>query len=129
MSKPAIVDELPDFSLVLGGPLFQLFRRARLSGDGLEFLRRRALVISCFAWAPILLLSAFEGHALGGAIRIPFLDDIEAHERFLIALPVPLAAELVVHSPWCASSWIPQGEPLNLFHKASHHPKVIPAYS
>jgi hypothetical protein len=33
-----------DFSLVLGGPLFQLFRRAHLSGDGLELVRRRILV-------------------------------------------------------------------------------------
>ena len=97
MIRPAILDELPDFSLVLGGPLFQLFRRARLSGDALELLRRRVLFISCFAWVPILLLSAFEGHALGGAIRIPFLLDIEAHVRFLIALPVLIAAELIVH--------------------------------
>jgi len=27
--------EPPDFSLVLGGPLFQLFRRSHLSGDAL----------------------------------------------------------------------------------------------
>jgi hypothetical protein len=29
-----------DFSLVLGGPIFQLARRAHLSGDALELLRR-----------------------------------------------------------------------------------------
>ena len=97
MIKPAVIDELPDFSLVLGGPLFKVLRRARLSGEHLELLRRRALVIAFFAWAPILLLSAFEGHALGGGIRIPFLYDIEAHVRFLVALPVLLAAELIVH--------------------------------
>lgn len=34
------------FSLVLGGPLFQLVARARLSGDALELLVRRILVIS-----------------------------------------------------------------------------------
>jgi hypothetical protein len=38
-----------------------------------------------------------EGHALGGSIKISFLRDIEAHVRFLIALPVLLGAELVVH--------------------------------
>ena len=31
--KPAILQEPPDFSLVLGGPLFQLFRRAGMAGD------------------------------------------------------------------------------------------------
>lgn len=97
MNKSEIIDDQPDFSLVLGGPLFQLYRRARLSGDALELLRRRVLVITCIAWAPLLLLSAFAGHALGGGIKIPFLHDIEAHVRFLIALPILIAAELVVH--------------------------------
>jgi hypothetical protein len=89
--------EALDFSLVLGGPLFQLFRRAHLSGDGLELLRRRILAITIFTWLPLLLLSVIEGHALGGSIKISFLRDIEAHVRFLIALPVLLGAELVVH--------------------------------
>ncbi len=87
----------PDFSFVLGGPLFQLYRRAHLSGDALELLRRRVLVIMLFTWLPLLLFALVEGHALSGAIKIPFLHDIEAHVRFLIALPVLIAAELVVH--------------------------------
>jgi hypothetical protein len=86
-----------DFSLVLGGPLYQLFRRAHLSGDTLELLRRRTLAITIFTWLPLLLLSVIEGHALGGSIKISFLRDVEAHVRFLIALPVLLGAELVVH--------------------------------
>ena len=97
MTQPAILERHPDFSLVLGGPLFQLFRRAHLSGDGLELLRRRVLIISGVAWMPLLLLSAFAGHAQGGTIAIPFLHDIEAHVRFLIALPILIGAELVVH--------------------------------
>jgi len=87
----------PDFSLVLGGPLFQLFRRAHLSGNGLELLQRRVVAITLFSWLPLLLLSALEGRAFGGSIRIPFLSDIEAHVRFLVALPVLIMAELVVH--------------------------------
>jgi hypothetical protein len=86
-----------DFSLVLGGPLYQLFRRAHLSGDALELLRRRTLVITIFTWLPLLLLSAIEGHALGGSLKISFLRDIQAHVRLLIALPALLVAELVVH--------------------------------
>jgi len=45
-----------DFSVVLGGPLFQIFRRAHLSGDGLELLRRRVVVITLVAWLPLLIL-------------------------------------------------------------------------
>jgi hypothetical protein len=95
--KTTSMPGLPDFSLVLGGPLFQLFRRTHLSGDALELPRRRILAITIFTWLPLLLLSVIEGHALGGSIKISFLRDIEAHVRFLIALPVLLGAELVVH--------------------------------
>jgi hypothetical protein len=90
------VMEPPKFSLLLGGPLFQLCRRAHLSGDTLEWLYRRVLATTLFAWLPLLILSVIERHAVGGAIQIPFLHDVEANVRFLIALPVLIAAELVV---------------------------------
>jgi len=89
--------EPPDFSLVLGGPLFQLLRRSHLSGDALELWRQRILGITLVAWLPLLALSALEGHALGGRAAVPFLLDVEAHVRFLIALPLLIVAELVVH--------------------------------
>ena len=87
----------PDFSLVLGGPLFQLLRRAHLSGDALEMSRRRVIIIVGVAWLPLTLLSLFAGHAFGSDVAVPFLRDIEAHVRFLIALPILIAAELIVH--------------------------------
>ncbi|MBZ5537941.1 MAG: hypothetical protein LAO31_18450 [Acidobacteriia bacterium] len=95
--KAAPGPEPPDFSLVLGGPLFQLYRRAHLSGGALELLLRRVLVITLFAWLPLLLLSVLDGHTLAGAVKISFLRDIEAHVRFLVALPALIIAELVVH--------------------------------
>ncbi len=88
---------IPDFSLVLGGPLFQLYLRARLSMDSLQLLRRRILVITLLSWLPLLILSAMEGRLLGGAVKIPFLLDVEAHVRFLIALPLLVLAEVLVH--------------------------------
>ena len=86
-----------DFSLVLGGPLFQLLRRSHLSGDALELLRRRIIVITLLAWLPLLVLSALEGQALGGSAAVPFLLDVDVHVRFLVALPLLIVAELVVH--------------------------------
>jgi hypothetical protein len=88
-----------DFSLVLGGPLYQLLRRAHLSGDALELLRQRILVFVTIAWLPLLALSALEGHAWGGraTMPLPFLLDVEANVRFLVALPLLIVAELVVH--------------------------------
>ena len=89
--------EPQDFSLVLGGPLFQLLRRSHLSGNALELVRRRVIVISLLAWLPLLVLSALEGHALGGNVAMPFLLDVDVHIRFLVALPLLIVAELVVH--------------------------------
>jgi hypothetical protein len=86
-----------DFSLVLGGPLFQLLRRAHLSGDALELLRQRTLIIVGLAWVPLLALSILEGHAWGGSLAVPFLLDVEVHVRFLVVLPLLIATELVVH--------------------------------
>ena len=86
-----------DFSIVLGGPLFQALRRARLSGNVLELVRRRILVLSFFAWVPLLVLSTVDGKAWGDAVAVPFLYDVDAHLRFLVALPLLVVAELVVH--------------------------------
>ena len=86
-----------DFSLVLGGPLFQLLRRAHLSDNALMLARQRVIVISLLAWLPLLVLSAMEGNALGGRVVIPCLLDVEVHVRFLVAMPLLIAAELVVH--------------------------------
>ena len=86
-----------DFSLVLGGPLFQLLRRAHLSDDALTMARQRIVVISLLAWLPLLLLAALEGHALGGSVAVPFLLDVEVQVRYLLVLPLLIAAELVVH--------------------------------
>jgi hypothetical protein len=86
-----------DFSLVLGGPLFQLLLRARLTGNALELLHRRIVAISCFTWVPLLALSVVTGVVAGTAVKVPFLYDIETHIRFLVALPLLILGELIVH--------------------------------
>jgi hypothetical protein len=86
-----------NFSLVLGGPLFQLLRRAHLADDALMLVRQRVIVIALLAWLPLLALSLVEGRVLGGGTVVPFLFDFEVHIRYLIALPLLVAAELVVH--------------------------------
>ena len=97
-TMPLVTEESPDFSLVLGGPIFQLFRRSHLSGDGLELVHWRILVITSVAWLPLLLLSMLGSHLLAQTVKLPFLHDIETHVKLLVALPVLIAAELMVHS-------------------------------
>jgi hypothetical protein len=60
-------------------------------------VQQRILVISLLAWLPLLVLSALEGHALGGNVAVPFLWDIDVHIRFLVAMPLLIVAELVVY--------------------------------
>jgi hypothetical protein len=86
-----------DFSLVLGGPLYQLLRKVRLSDDALTLVRQRILVMSMVAWLPLLVLALLQGQALGGGATVPFLLDVDVHVRFLVAMPLLIAAELVVH--------------------------------
>jgi hypothetical protein len=86
-----------DFSLVLGGPLYQLWRRVGLAGDAMELLRRRLIALPLVAWAPLLLLTVVEGTAWGDRVKVPFLYDVEMHLRMLLALPLLVVAELVVH--------------------------------
>ena len=92
-----VSEEPPDFSLVMGGPIFQLFRRAHLAGDHMDLMVRRTLVITLIAWLPLLLLSALGSYVSGATVKLLFLRDIEAHVRLLVALPVLIAAELLVH--------------------------------
>jgi hypothetical protein len=97
MTEPDVLTEPRDFSLVLGGPIYQLFRKSHLGGDTLELLHRRLLIITMVTWLPLLLLATLSSSA-GTLGRLSFLHDVEVHVRFLVALPVLIAAELIVHS-------------------------------
>ena len=88
--------ELPDFSLVLGGPLYQLLVRSRLATPAFDLVKRRVVVISMFAWLPLLILSLVKGTAWRG-VGLPFLYDIEMQTRFLAVLPLLIGGELLVH--------------------------------
>ena len=90
--------KLPDdFSLVLGGPLYQLLLRSHLAGDTLQLLHRRVIVLAFLAWLPLLLLSLAAGNAWGDSVDLTFVRDVEVHVRLLVALPLLIVAELVVH--------------------------------
>lgn len=85
-----------DFSLVLGGPLYQLLRRSRLSDNDLNLLKRRLIAIPLLVWLPLLILSIVQGNAWSG-VSVPFINDIGVHIRFLAAMPMLIGAELIVH--------------------------------
>ena len=68
MSDAAKFDDTPDFSLVLGGPLYQLFLRLRMAKPPLDLLTRRMIIMPLIAWLPLLLMSALGGQVVGGRL-------------------------------------------------------------
>jgi hypothetical protein len=96
-SDTAPLQQLSDFSLVAGGPLYRLWRRTRLSGDDLQLPQRRVLALVVLIWVPLLVLSMIDGRAWGNGGTLPFLQDIETHLRLLIAAPLLILAEVVAH--------------------------------
>ena len=95
--RPEAADS-EDFSLVLGGPLYQLFLRTRLARSPLDLrLNRRIAASILLTWLPLLVITLLEGRALGG-VRIPFLKDLDAQVRLLVALPLLILAEKNISS-------------------------------
>src|SRR4029077_12319238 len=87
---------LPEFSLVAGGPLYRIMRRLKLADSALGGLDRRILVALLIAWLPLLVLTMAEGHAWSG-VKVAFIPDGSLHLRLLLAIPLMLAAESVIH--------------------------------
>jgi hypothetical protein len=96
MATPALLEDTPNFSLALGGPLYKLLWRLHLAGSVPQLLRRQAATSVFFCWVPLAVLSLAQGQFPGGT-KLTFLGDIETHVRFLISLPVLILAETVVY--------------------------------
>jgi hypothetical protein len=90
------LQEPPDFSLAVGGPLYQRLSRSKSAGPVLQMLRRQAAISILLCWVPLAVLSLAQGHLVGG-IKLSFLRDIETHVRFLVSLPALILAEIIVH--------------------------------
>jgi hypothetical protein len=86
-----------DFSLVLGGPIYQLLKRSHLSGNALELVVRRIVVFVFLAWVPLALISMAEHGFAGESVKVPFVKDVTVHARYLVAMPLLIVAELIVH--------------------------------
>jgi len=96
MRSEMLSDTTKDFSLVLGGPLYQFLVRVGLVRPPLDRAAGRIIVITLVSWLPLLLLASLGGRLMSG-VKIPFIYDVEAHCRFLIALPLLIAAEVTIH--------------------------------
>jgi hypothetical protein len=87
-------EPVPTLELTEGGPGAALLRRLRVEPLGRN-ARRAALGLMAVTWLPLLVLSALDGFVLRG-VDIPFLWDIGAQVRFLLAIPVFVLAEVPI---------------------------------
>lgn len=92
--RRSTVAEPPELSPSLGGPLYRLYQRTGLLRRPLERVALRAATVAALAWVPLFVLSLVAGAGEG----VPFLLDLEAQLRFLVALPLLVGAEIVAHS-------------------------------
>ncbi len=96
MSVPGAPEQAEDFSLFLGGPMYQFLIRVGLVKPPLDRLKWRLLVITTVAWVPLLILTILDGRFLGG-VRVPFFHDFEVQARLLALIPLLIAAEVTIH--------------------------------
>jgi len=82
------------FSLTHGGLFYRLQAALHMTREERAWVALRALAAIVLTWLPLLLLSAAQGLAIGNRVRIPFLLDIAANVRFLIALPLLIVSEV-----------------------------------
>jgi hypothetical protein len=76
-----------------GGLVSRGLQRIGVPDATLERLRVAAIVIlPLLAWLPLFVLSTIDGKLLPGSVGTPFLLDLSAHIRLLVALPLFLLA-------------------------------------
>ena len=95
MDSEPLTEVEQDFSLVRGGPLYRFLMFAKLLHTPLEWLPRRIVACVLVTWFPLAGLTLLAGTFAGG-VDVPFVEDL-SNLRFLVAVPMLLAAELIVH--------------------------------
>jgi hypothetical protein len=82
-----------NFSPAENGPLYRLGRAAGFP-EGPRGLLFVGLTLAVVAWIPLFLLSAAEGTLTSGP-TVPFLPSLGTHARFLLAIPLFFAAQIL----------------------------------
>ena len=85
-----------EFLIARGGPFYDLQLRLGLLREQALHAGRRAAILVGLAWGVPLLLSALAGHAIGPAASRPFLLDLGAWARFVIAIGIFVLMERLV---------------------------------
>jgi len=82
-----------EFYLAPGGPIDRLHMKLRLRRKDSERLGVRALITALVLWIPLLVMTLVEPVTNA---EISFLQDIGAHVRFLLVVPLLIIAEATI---------------------------------
>ncbi len=96
MKKFSILDKDDGFSIVSGGPLYNIYLKSYLATPQLNFYKRRIFVLCMLTWLPLLVLATINGVVISG-VDVPFIFDLDTHVRFLGSLALLIAAEVIAH--------------------------------
>lgn len=79
-----------------GGPSYRLMQRVGLIRGDDPSVSRRVVCFLAITWLVLLLISLFEGYALGPTPRQSLLLDFATYARFFVAVPLLIVAEVVI---------------------------------
>jgi hypothetical protein len=94
MSAPT--EKTAEVVFTRGGPSYRLSQRIGFEHADRPGRLYKILLLILVTWVPLLLLSLFEGHALGGSVAVPLLRDPVVYSRFLFVVPLLVLAQVVV---------------------------------
>ena len=86
-----------DFSLVQGGPFNRMLERGKLLRAPTGLVERRVIACIAVTLLPLVVLTAVSGTLVSG-VAIPLVRDLDVTVKFLVALPLMIIAEPIVHS-------------------------------
>ena len=96
-NRNAAKNRLEDFSLMLGGPLYNFYKRINLAKNSFNYVGRRILALTMFTWLPLLILATFGGAVISD-VQVPFIFDLDPHVRFIASLGLLIFAEVIAHA-------------------------------
>jgi hypothetical protein len=93
----AIERDTIELSLVRNDPFLRAQRLIGLAPKSGLGVARRALVLALVTWLPIAVWALFQGRAVAGSVEEPLLNHFGIHVRALLAIPMLVLAEAVLH--------------------------------
>jgi hypothetical protein len=93
--NPVVANE-SELYIERGGPAYRLMQRIGLIRGDDPSVARRIIAFLAVTWLPLLVLSSWEGLAIGPTPRESFLLDFAAFARFLVAVPLLFIAEVTI---------------------------------